>query len=46
MQILISVIDDQTSSASAAEMAAIDAFNAHLRARRPLGGGLRHQCAG
>ena len=33
MQILISVIDDQTGSASAAEMAAIAAFNEHLRAR-------------
>lgn len=32
MQFLISVIDDQTGTASASEMAAIDAFNAQVRA--------------
>lgn len=31
MQFLISVIDDQTGSATAGEMAAIDAFNERLR---------------
>lgn len=33
MQYLVSVIDDQTDSASGDEMAAIDAFNERLQAR-------------
>ena len=44
MQFLISVIDDQTGSATPEEMAAIDAFNERSR-RGPLGRRLRHHVA-